>query len=138
MKTEMPVDNSSKYNDKALCIFPRDENKTKYLKLEFQILLDIKWGSVKMFKGTLRLHYLFPESFWIMTLSFNGECICHLILVHRWAIWDSSVLRTLICLVQSKHRVLTFHSVDCDHVSFFRVSWTTSWSTDLQIKIYND
>jgi hypothetical protein len=101
----------------------------------------------------------------------------HLILVHRWAIWDSSDLRTLICLVQSKHIVLTFHSVDCDHVSadmfqyvisfsyvysthvcghqwwsntitpstvyiqmyyFFRVSWTTSWSTDLQIKIYND
>lgn len=55
----MPVDNSSKYNDKALCIFPRDENKTKYLKLEFQILLDIKWGSVKMFKGmpTLSLKY---------------------------------------------------------------------------------
>lgn len=51
MKTEMPVNNSSKYNDKALCIFPRDENKTKYLKLEFQILLDIKWVSVKMLKG---------------------------------------------------------------------------------------
>lgn len=47
----MPVNNSSKCNDKALCIFLRDENKTKYLKLEFQILLDIKWGSVKMLKG---------------------------------------------------------------------------------------
>ena len=29
----MPVDNSSKYTDKALCIFPRDENKTKCLKI---------------------------------------------------------------------------------------------------------
>jgi hypothetical protein len=56
----MLVDHSSKYNDNALCIFPRDENKTKYLKLEFQILLDIKWGSVKMLKGmpTLSSKYL--------------------------------------------------------------------------------